>query len=510
VKSERFLLGAALAAAVAFVAIGLQRPIWADDADAIRVARLGLAGIVTSFRNDNGLPVYFFVLSLWMRVFGESEIAVRLLSAMFYLAGAGTVGVLAWDIYRNRRAAVYSALLYLASAQMIRQAHAVRAYSLLGLLTAASLLWHGRRKHAAWAIVTTLGLLTHIWFFFVLFAEGVCDLLWRRDNLKRLAMPPAVFAIAWGPIFAAQLHNGSTHWFRPFQASYIADVFVQFYEYRELALVLLGACVVAVALADRTAFREFFGEQGTRAMALVAGMCAGVPLAISIFRPIYYPGRYTTIALPALAVLMGAILARFAPRVYAQALCYAMLLAGLAMAVSTRGGTTFGNLPAEFSDRSTMEYILAHAARGDALVFTCLTRTSADYYLRRNGAEGRFVEASFPEELDRHPGWRDNAAMLQHSEALDAEAADVASRLAELARGGHRVWVYYGQDLEVADRLKSALDRKLILLDQRAVRGPCHIFVLEYGARPDADGRESMARGPSMGPRPSPSAASSS
>jgi hypothetical protein len=159
-----------------------------------------------------------------------------------------------------------------------------------------------------------------------------------------------------------------------------------------------------------------------------------------------------------------------------------MLVTALVTAGIVQGGTVFRNLPPDHSDRSTAEYILRHAAPGDALVFTCLTRTPADYYFRRFGSAKRFVETSFPQELDEHPGWRDNTAMLRHSDALESEASALAARLAQFTRSGRRVWVYYGQDLEVADILKQKLDASLLPVGQKLMRGPCHNFVLAYAA----------------------------
>jgi hypothetical protein len=465
---KKLLVTGAIAATV-FVAIGLNRPIWADDADAVRVARLGFHGIIDALRGDNGPPVYYFLLAAWMRVFGESEIALRALSSLFYLTAAGVVACIAFEVYLSRRAAVYSALLYLASGQMIRQAHTVRAYTLLALLVALSMLLYFRCRGVAWMAVNFIGLLTHFWFFFVLLAQVVAS----PREWKRIAAPIGAFAIVWGPIFRAQLGNASSNWFPKFKWSFVPEVFVKFYEYREVALLLFGACAVALVVGER----GFLREERTRVLLIIVVVCAFAPLVVTVFKPIYYQGRYTTIALPALAVFAGGVLGRFA----VDWLCYTILAAGLTMSVATRGGTVFGNLPPEHSDRSTVQFLMSHAAPGDALVFTCLTRNASDYYLRRRGAAARFLETTYPTELDRHPGWRDNPAMLRNPQALDADADALTARLADAVRSGHRVWLYYGQDLEVADRLKTRLDRAIGPPDRHIVRGPCHIFVLEYG-----------------------------
>jgi 4-amino-4-deoxy-L-arabinose transferase-like glycosyltransferase len=496
-SGEVCLLVIALAAAVFFIGIGIDRPIWHDDAHATFMAKQDFRSLLHELRNDNNLPAFHTLLWASLRVFGDSEPALRSIAAFFYLAGAGICALLAWSVYRNRRAALFAGVLYLSSIQLIRQAHSVRMYSMLGALSALSLLLYirifleGRRRpllYASFWLVNTIGLLTQVWFFFVLLAEGLFHLARRRDRMRMIALLAAsglVFVILWGPTFLAQLHNGSTHWFPSFHPSFFIDVFVQFYGFRGLAVLLFAACALAVALGERGAVREFWRGEPTRLLLLAAATCVAVPLMVSIFKPIYYPGRYTTVALPPLVVLLGAVLSRFVPRVPALVLCLVMLAGAGAAAVLTRGGTTFPNLPPEQSDRTTAAYLAGHAARGDAVVFTSLTRPTADYYFTRLGASGRFFETSFPREIDDHGGWRDNRAMLARREALRAEASGLATRLAQLAREGHRVWLYYGLDREVSDILKPMLDEKLLLTSRHALRGPCHNFLIEYAAGPE-------------------------
>jgi hypothetical protein len=143
-----------------------------------------------------------------------------------------------------------------------------------------------------------------------------------------------------------------------------------------------------------------------------------------------------------------------------------------------------GSLPPGQSDRTTAEYILQHAAPGDCVVFTNLTRAAADYYFRRAGAAKRFAETSFPEGLDRHAGWLDRAAMLRHPDALTAEAGRMAERLTAATRAGKRIWLYDGLP-GVSELLKSNLDTNLALAERHDLRGPFHGRLLVYSARPE-------------------------
>src|SRR5687767_10835676 len=106
--TERVLVVAALAAAVIFVAVGMGRPVWLDEANSVLIADRSMSGILEALRRDNNLPLYYFLLSFWIRLFGDSEIALRSLSAVFYLGGCAASWALGMRLTRDRRAAWYS------------------------------------------------------------------------------------------------------------------------------------------------------------------------------------------------------------------------------------------------------------------------------------------------------------------------------------------------------------------------------------------------------------------
>jgi len=501
--AETGLVALATAAVLLFMLVGIGRPIWQDDANAALMSRNDFHGLLEALRQDNNLPVYYVLLSLWMRLFGESEPALRSLSMVFYLAGTGMVFLLGSAIYKSRRTAFYACLLYLASAQLIHQAQSVRMYTLLGFLSATSLLLfvrvfveegRSRRLASVYAIVNTVGMLTQVWFFFMLFGQFLCLALWLRRGVKKFiaftALSGATFFALWGSAFVSQLHNGSTSWIPRFHPIFVLDILTEFYGNQSMGmgLFILLACAAPLVLAARPVRRAFLREDASRIVLTTVLACTLVPLAVSVMKPIYYPARYSTVCLPVLALLLGAILTRLAPRPYAVALCYGILIASMTWHIRDRNVVGNGGLPPGQSDRTTAEYILRHAAPGDYIVFTNLTRAAADYYFRRAGTAVRFVETSFPEGLDGHAGWLDRAAMLRHPDTLAAEAGRTTERLAAAARTGKRIWLYDGLP-GVSEFLRSNLDRNLALAERHDLRGPFHGELLVYTARPETGTR---------------------
>ena len=69
-----------------------------------------------------------------MRLFGDSEIALRSLSALFYLSGAGAAAVLGKRLSGEMRCGWYSGFFYILSPLAVRNAQNIRMYTLLGLL----------------------------------------------------------------------------------------------------------------------------------------------------------------------------------------------------------------------------------------------------------------------------------------------------------------------------------------------------------------------------------------
>ena len=176
------------------------------------------------------------------------------------------------------------------------------------------------------------------------------------------------------------------------------------------------------------------GRTGGILLTLVVVSLAA-PLIVSVVKSIYWPGCYTIIGLPPLAVLLGSIVVWSAPRPGLVLSCYAVLLASAAAHIMMPAYQWDPDLRAGQSDKATTQYLVQHAEVGDVLIFTSLSRAAVEYYLHRFHAEGRFVKISFPDEVRTHLGWRDNRAMLQRRDSLALEAAQVMTTIEDLTGG---------------------------------------------------------------------------
>jgi hypothetical protein len=509
-RSERVLLAAAVVGGAVFILVGINRPVFLDEANSVLIASRGFAGIPGALIPDNNLPAYYFVLSIWMRLFGDSEVALRLLSVAFYLGGCAAAFALGRRLTGDRRAACYSALLYGVSALAIEHAQNIRMYSMLGMLSGLStvsfvrLFRDGKGSPRTWAwmiAVNAIGMLTHVWFVFVLAGQAVTLAVYRRGRLFSFAGGVAAAAVPflalWGKDFIAQSHNGAANWMPPFQAAFLVAAPMEFYG-PAAGMVIYSLLIGGLVLAARHR-KRIPADIGWIAVCL-AGSVA-VPLMVTAIRPIYIPGRYMVVALPPLAATLGALLPAILPRpILAAALllvcgiqvmkqvrdrelvqAFREMHAGLGRAENLLGDNSDPGRTMP-SDRDTVTMLVQNARAGDALIFTSLSRASADYYLRRAGAQGRFVEVSFPEDVSRHLGWSDPDVGTQRP-ALETEAAAVAVRMRDLVRAGGRVWMYDRSNWELNQILTRDLEAELKVERVYQLAGTYHTRIVVYTSR---------------------------
>ena len=163
-----------------------QQGLWFDEADIVMRARQPLPELLRNFIHpgENG-PLYTLGLAGWTRLFGTSEVAVRLPSAI-----AGTLAIPAMyalgRMLRGPRLGLIAAALLTVSPYAHWYAQDAKMYSLLVLLTIVTtvlLLTAVRRGGALWiaygvAAAVTLGV--HATFLLVLVAHAVIAAsLWR-------------------------------------------------------------------------------------------------------------------------------------------------------------------------------------------------------------------------------------------------------------------------------------------------------------------------------------------
>lgn len=433
-KLEAAAIGFLIGAAILSAFTGAGAPFRADEVWTVNTVTA--PDMMDRLRADIHPPFYYLILSGWVHLFGASEEAVRALSGVCYLLTALALYLLVRGRW-TKHAALAATAFYVCSPLALLSAQLGRMYALAALLAVLSVgLWMrvfldgDSRGAGTLALANLMGLLTHVWFAFLLLAQGVCILIWCRHRWKPLLLSCvatlASYWWSWGPEFLTQLRKSkeAIAWI-PSPGTWDLGLTLGLYG---------GTLLIALALSP------LFGYARRPPLIPVAMLllALAVPFLISQWKPIYY-ARFTIVGLPLFAIAAGVSMGRLGT----QLALVAPLIAGL---TSMAGGKPL-------ADASwTARYLEQEAGAGDLVVFTGLTRLPTDYYLAED--QPAFEETSFPAAIDSHPGYEGRWT----PEGATAEAEALADRF--LVSGGRRL-ILLDVDAGPVQALKPVLDRRL-------------------------------------------------
>ena len=399
-----------IAAVLRFVQLG-HDSVWADEAFSARVANLNLADLVQAATSeDTNPPLYYVLLHGWITVFGDSEAALRSLSAVVGVLLVFVVFKLG-ERLSTARAGLVAALLAAVSEFLVHYSQEARVYSLLGLLSACSyyylldLLDGWRPWRVAWYVLATTALLyAHTYGLFVLLAQmtfaGVA-LLWRREWIRGVdpkqlgfaLVAPLVLAIPWFVVFAGhvrdEIQGGSDAKLAWLAKPSLRDLPGTLSGYAGSRAALLAA-LLALALAGFLAVRRI----GARALlsrlgadrrvgllVLWAAIPVVVPFALSLLVTPIYQFKYTIPAAVACYLILALALEGVAPRV---ALAAGVVVAGVFLVMTVR---YYDDYETE-GWRQATTYLDDHAHAGDVIVFdSSVGKQAFDYYWRRSDVQ---------------------------------------------------------------------------------------------------------------------------
>ncbi|WP_162874436.1 glycosyltransferase family 39 protein [Pseudomonas viridiflava] len=202
--------------------------IWFDEAYSVLISAMPPADIWRYSANDVHPPLYYFLLHVWMILFGEGVFSVRLMSAV---TGVLTVPVSVWlvGVIATRRAAILAGVLSALLPFAVRYSQEARMYALVALFCLASTLalvyWVKNSRHDrylyVYALIMALGFYTH-YFAGLCLAVHWLYLLTVCERGRSLAIRPGwwmanlavvVLYLPWVPALLMQLtHLHSVGW----------------------------------------------------------------------------------------------------------------------------------------------------------------------------------------------------------------------------------------------------------------------------------------------------------
>jgi hypothetical protein len=205
----------AMVGLLTLVALGIRlaipRGLWLDEAISVKQAHLGLPQLIQTLADtDRHPPLHHAVLWATVRLFGDSDLAVRGPSIAAGVLLVPVVYALGAELY-DRRTGVAAALLTAVAPILVWYSQEARGYALetlfatLAVLGCARAVRHGRRRDwALHAVASALAVWTHWFAIFLVAATEVVILAAvlqrRRDRLQVRRM-----LTGWGLSSAALL-----------------------------------------------------------------------------------------------------------------------------------------------------------------------------------------------------------------------------------------------------------------------------------------------------------------
>jgi len=202
-----------------FYHLGTQS-LWYDEAFSVWISKLSVPQLVQATEVDVHPPFYYLLLHYWTMLFGTSESAVRLLSALFGILAIPMIYVVGRQLF-NREAGLAAAIILAFSTFNIAYSQETRMYSLMVLLALISMYFFIRLLDGSnyalsigYLLSTTLLIYTHIYGLFVVIAQNlflvVLSLLSKNHpySLKSWAKLQAivvVFFIPWIAVLVKQI-----------------------------------------------------------------------------------------------------------------------------------------------------------------------------------------------------------------------------------------------------------------------------------------------------------------
>ena len=301
-------LGALTAAGAAarFATLSVQS-FWLDEAVTRQLVTRPLGSMLSAIPHSESTPPLYYVLAwAWARVFGAGEAGLRSLSA---LAGSATIVVLALIARRlaGERAGLAAAAIAASSPLLIWYGQEARAYALLVLLVALSILCLQGERLAAWALVAALALATHYFAVFAVVPEAGW-VLWRHG--RRALAPAAGVALAGAallPLAVVQAGGSRAAFIRSSSlGTRVVALPKQFLiGYATPHATVLAVVAVAIAAALALSLRRV-----DRALLALAAIGVGVPLLLALAGADYLITRNVIGALVPLIAVAGAAAAR--------------------------------------------------------------------------------------------------------------------------------------------------------------------------------------------------------
>lgn len=196
--------------------------LWVDEAISLSQTSRGLSEALYLLQTDIHPPLYTILLWLWTNMFGQTEIAVRTLSALIGTMITPATYLLGKEL-QSKKAGLLAATLTTISPFLITYSQEARMYTLFMLLSILSTYYaykYSKNRHVTGYLVTTILLIyTHYLSWILILAQALYVLTKHPNRIKKhllIGLGLLASYIPWNEYLRQQLQNlGGVSWIQP-------------------------------------------------------------------------------------------------------------------------------------------------------------------------------------------------------------------------------------------------------------------------------------------------------
>ena len=199
--------------------VNLNQSLWLDEAVQAITAQKSLGYIFQEIKGDFHPPLYHFLMHFWTRIFGFSEVALRLPSIFFGVATVYFLYLIAKLLTKSQKLSLVIALLLATAPFHIYYSQEARMYALVTLLATGSMYFFFKTlkqkkpqiKNStalAYFVFTLLALYADYYAFLVLLVQAIILLLKKKVKLLLIFCLFFLLYLPWLPMLLTQLKTG--------------------------------------------------------------------------------------------------------------------------------------------------------------------------------------------------------------------------------------------------------------------------------------------------------------
>jgi len=457
-----------------------HQSLWLDEANGIRIAEKGFGEIISELKSDVSPPLHYFLLHIWIRMFGSGELSVRAFVSIFGILLIPAIYYIGSSLF-DRKTGLISAFIASIAQFHVRYSQEVRMYSMLTLLGLLSMYFLYRAvtadTRASWigyTLCTVLTVYTHNYGIFIAAAGVVFFVIRavaRKTKLWKFLIAQGItfgVYLPWLPILVLK-HYGSSNivgWIPNMRFYHIYETFktysgLGFEVFRPninslimwTGFAVFIYCFLAGIFSIKK-YKRIFAPYIQNSTELILLLCylfvtLAIPMLISIKKPIYLPIRYSISAFPAFPLILGLGVSKIKKPHFLPVVLVLILF------VSSVSLYWYLFVWVKSYDRDIASFIESKASGNDLLVFApSWMEIPVDYYLRTP-----FKHLGYP--------WRSGKEPAEETEETSPRKPDDMVKLAGSETSGKVFLIYqetatWVEDIHV---VKDLFDRNLTKIE---------------------------------------------